>query len=451
MKLSRALRLPGAARVALTGAGGKTTALFQAARELSLDQGGQPRTVLVSATTHLGKDQVRFADQHRILTSEADVESLSEQVPPGIVLCTGGPGREDRMLGLEMPILATLHQLAESLDAPLLVEADGSRRLPLKAPGEHEPVIPAFTSTLVVVAGLSGLGQPLDESQVHRSQRFADLSGLSTGDPVTPEALVRVLLHPSGGLKAAPPAARKVALLNQADTDSLQSVAKRMAASLLEGFDSVLIAALEPETSAGGVFAVHERIAGIVLAAGASQRFGSPKQLLSWGQETFVHRVARTALEAGLSPVVVVTGAYASEVAEAVRDLPVEVVDNPDWEAGQSASVITGLRRLPRETGGAVFLLADQPQAPEPLIRQLYALHAGSLAPIVAPQADGQRANPVLFDRDTFPDLLQLQGDTGGRALFSRFRPIWLPWHDPNLLLDVDTQGDYRRLMEIQP
>jgi molybdenum cofactor cytidylyltransferase len=75
-------------------------------------------------------------------------------------------------------------------------------------------------------------------------------------------------------------------------------------------------------------------------------------------------------------------------------------------------------------------------------------MHCGSLAPIIAPLVSGQRSNPVLFDRDTFGDLLALEGDQGGRALFSRYPVQWLPWHDVNLLLDIDTPEDYQRLTE---
>jgi CTP:molybdopterin cytidylyltransferase MocA len=58
-----------------------------------------------------------------------------------------------------------------------------------------------------------------------------------------------------------------------------------------------------------------------------------------------------------------------------------------------------------------------------------------------------QRANPVLFDRDTFADLLTLEGDVGGRAIFHKHRVEYLPWHDERLLLDVDTPEMYARLI----
>ena len=109
---------------------------------------------------------------------------------------------------------------------------------------------------------------------------------------------------------------------------------------------------------------MSESVAGIILAAGASQRMGQPKPLLLWRGKPFVCHVARTALDAGLTPVVIVIGAHAEEVWAALADLPVEIVYNPNWAEGQSTSVQAGLQSLPPETDAAVFLLADQPHIP---------------------------------------------------------------------------------------
>jgi molybdenum cofactor cytidylyltransferase len=73
--------------------------------------------------------------------------------------------------------------------------------------------------------------------------------------------------------------------------------------------------------------------------------------------------------------------------------------------------------------------------------------HAEGLYPIVAPMVLDRRANPVLFDRVTFPDLMTIEGDTGGRAIFHKHRVEYLPWHDDGLLLDVDTPEQYQRLI----
>jgi molybdenum cofactor cytidylyltransferase len=128
--------------------------------------------------------------------------------------------------------------------------------------------------------------------------------------------------------------------------------------------------------------------------------------------------------------------------------MEVQLLHNPDWQEGQSTSLKAGLRSLPPEVGGAVFLLADQPQIPAGLVRLLVEEHSTNLGLIVAPLVDGRRANPVLFDRRTFPILMALIGDVGGRALFAKYPITWVPWHDSAILLDVDTPEDYQRLLD---
>jgi molybdenum cofactor cytidylyltransferase len=361
-----------------------------------------------------------------------------------------------------------LHDVHEHHKLPLLIEADGSRQRPLKAPADHEPVIPEFVDAVIVVAGMTGLGKPLTEQFVHRPEIFARLSGLARRATVTPEALTRLLTHPSGGMKNIPVGARRVALLNQADTPALQALAKMIAEQLLPCYHTVVAASLNPPSTItdrqSKIHAVYEPLAGIILAGGGSSRFGQPKQLLDWHGKPFVRAVAETALTAGLSPVMVVTGANAEQVETALNDLPVIIVRNADWQSGQSSSIRAGLADLlspdrgekgraaagrveMREVGAVIFLLADQPQITPAVLQALAGEHARTLAPIVAPLVNGQRANPVLFDRITFPDLMALTGDVGGRMIFSLYPVSYLPWHAEDLLLDVDTPEEYRKLV----
>lgn len=434
MKLSRALRIDvdiNHRRIAFVGAGGKTTAVFQLARELI-------PPVLVTSTTHFGVWQIPLADRHIVVKTSDDLAGTPSD---GITLLTG-PIEGDRTTPLHHSHV--LNDVRE-LDIPLLIECDGSRNLPLKAPAEHEPPIPDFVDTVIVVAGLSRLGQPLDESHIHRPHLFSVLSGLEPGKLVTPASVVRVLLHSEGGLKNIPTGARRTCLLNQADTPELQAVAGNMANELLASYDSVIIASLKDKI----IHAVHDHVAGIILAAGESARFGKPKQLLDWHGEPFVRVVAKKALAAGLSPVVIVTGANANEVEAAIKDLDVTIVRNERWKNGQGLSIAKGIESLPGNIGASIFLLADQPQVSVGVLRALIESHRRELPAIVAPLIlEERRGNPVLFDRVTFPDLLSLQGDVGGRAIFHKHKVEYLPWHDDALLLDVDTPEDYQRLID---
>lgn len=439
LTLAGALRFEAASIIAFTGSGGKTTAIFQLARESKVP-------VIVTATSHLGVWQSVMADRHIVAHNSKAVGGLSNDLPH-VTLITGDIDG-DRTQPVSGEVLESVRNFCRHHSIPLLIEADGSRQKPLKAWAGHEPPIPGFANTVVQLVGLNAIGRPLTDEFVHRSELFAETCLVNIGDEITSEDLVRFLLHPNNPWDRFPVHARRIIVLNQADTPALQSAARGMARKLLSRFHSVIIASL----SQGMVFAVHEPVAGMILAAGESARFGKPKQLLDWHGEPFVRVAARRALEAGLSPVVVVTGAYAEEVEPAVRGLDVQIVRNEDWTSGQAGSIKAGLRAVIsmgyNNAGACIFLLADQPHITPSILQALMEQHAEGLPPVLVPLVMDRRANPVLFDRATFPDLLTLEGDVGGRAILHRYQVAYLPWHDDRLLLDVDTPEQYQRLIE---
>ncbi len=461
MLLRNALRLASSDHpkpiIALTGAGGKSTLLFRLGAELAA--AGQQ--VLLTATTKLWSQQV---DRAPFALIAADPQVLAGELPTSLrgyrqVLAAAGPAAEPgKVRGLAPEVVCRLAALPD-VDA-VVVEADGSRERPLKAPASHEPVVPACATQVIVVAGMAAVGQPLDERAVHRPELAAALSGLSPGDPLTEPAIARLLAHPQGGLKGVPDGAQVALFLNlaadeaqlPAEADARLAAARQIARLVLHSdrptrFGAVLIGSARASEP---VDEVHGRVAGVVLAAGRAARFGgnTPKQLLPWGEgNTLVGRVVETALSAAtLDEVLVVTGYQADAVAAALANRPARCVFNPQWQSGQSSSVQAALAALAPDTAAVVFLLADQPDVTAEAIDALVQAHRRSLAPIVAPiYADGQRGNPVLFDCSTFVELRTLRGDAGGRSLIAHYGAAVqkMPIDQPRPM-GIETWEDYQ-------
>lgn len=437
--LAQVLRIDHGQCVAIVGAGGKTTILFRLARNLA--------PAVVTTSTHLAASQDVLADRHILLYQDMDVSKLQlDDLDHEVVLITGPLNDSGtRLLAPSKNQLNHLNNYCKAKNIPFLIESDGSRRLSMKAPGEHEPAIPDFVDSVIVVSGLSNIGRPLTEENVHRPEVFARLGQISLGDVIDPLALAKVLLHPEGGLKNIPPDALKKLVLTQVNTDPEKSNGSQVAGLCANGFDSIILCDLYP--GHGELHARNEKTSGIILAGGDSSRFGKNKLIEKYHGKAFVKNIAETALKAGLEPVVVVTGKDDLEIRKHLVGMPVQIVTNPDWQSGQSTSVKAGLKAMPRSIGGVIFLLGDQPQVSVELIHALMERHAKSLAPVVAPLIGGRRGNPVLFDRVSFNELSMLEGDSGGRQIFHNFQVDYLEWLDGKMLIDVDTLEDYDRLL----
>jgi molybdenum cofactor cytidylyltransferase len=191
-------------------------------------------------------------------------------------------------------------------------------------------------------------------------------------------------------------------------------------------------------------------IAGIVLAAGRSSRLGRPKQLLPLHGEPLIRHTLRQVLKSTLDEVIVVTGHKADEVRDAVADLPVACVFNPDAAAGQSTSVRAGLAALSPDVEASVFVLGDQPGVDPNVIDSLIATWRASRSPVVAPRYEERIGNPVLFDRRVFPELTQLEGDAGARPVVRAYQDtgeLQLVPVEGVAPPDVDTEADYAALI----
>jgi len=188
------------------------------------------------------------------------------------------------------------------------------------------------------------------------------------------------------------------------------------------------------------------RLAGVVLAAGTSSRFGANKLLLRLDSEPLVRRAARQAAEAGLGPVIVVLGHEADVVAGALGGLAVETIVNPAYRAGMYGSMQTGIKRVPGDCAGAVVLLGDMPLVKAAMIEALVERFRRGTEPLVLSLYGEVPAPPTLYARSLFPALARA-GMGGGRevVLAHRGEAAEIRWPE-TLLADVDRPEDAARL-----
>ena len=191
---------------ALIGGGGKTMLLYTLAEELH-----RRGTVIVTTSTHIQRPE-----QYPVLP-EGGKDAVAAALSENGVVCVAGRSPEGK---LSAPALSfgALSELADFV----LVEADGSKRLPLKAHAPHEPVIPPESGRTILMAGASGFGKPV-RAAAHRPGLYARLAGCGADEPVTPEIAARVILAEGLGDEI---------IVNQSETPEARENARRLAENL---------------------------------------------------------------------------------------------------------------------------------------------------------------------------------------------------------------------------
>jgi molybdenum cofactor cytidylyltransferase len=189
----------------------------------------------------------------------------------------------------------------------------------------------------------------------------------------------------------------------------------------------------------------------IVLAAGASTRMGKPKQLLPYQGRSLLRYTVEQAIASKAQPIVVVLGAYAELIQPNIKDLPIDVVENPSWSQGMSTSIHVGMSALDMTSVDAVIItLCDQPfvsaQIFDRLIETYHSIHSA----IVASKYQQTCGVPALFDRALFPHLLELKGQAGAKRIIDQYpNHLHAVPFEPGAI-DIDTPDDYENLKQME-
>ena len=191
----------------------------------------------------------------------------------------------------------------------------------------------------------------------------------------------------------------------------------------------------------------------VILAAGASSRMGQPKAGLALTDraDTFLSRVIRTFLTAGLPDIVVVSGAADDDVRRAAAPFErwVRVAHNAGWQQGQLSSLLIGLAEptvTPIE--GALMTLVDTPLVTPATVRTIVATWRRARAPIVRPARGDEHGHPVIFDASVFDELRAADRAAGAKSVVRAHAGeiVNVPIEDPGAYTDIDTPQDYEEL-----
>jgi molybdenum cofactor cytidylyltransferase len=189
-------------------------------------------------------------------------------------------------------------------------------------------------------------------------------------------------------------------------------------------------------------------IAIIILAAGASTRMGTPKQLLTYQERSFVRHITEIALASVCQPVIVVLGAYAEIIRPQLSQLPIQIVESLQWNCGMSASIKSGielLNNLPQTIEAAVIALCDQLFISPEIINQLVEAYYSTKKPIIASEYAGTFGAPALFSHIYFSELAALKEAEGAKRIINKHlnQVYCVPF--PLGYIDIDTPKDYEQ------
>lgn len=189
----------------------------------------------------------------------------------------------------------------------------------------------------------------------------------------------------------------------------------------------------------------------ILLAAGASKRLGQPKQLLAYGNQSFLQYSLQTAIASKAFSVVVVLGAQAQIIQEKIKETTAHIVVNNNWTEGMASSIRCGIdffNKVHPSADGVILMMCDQPFVTAALLNQIVEAYQKGEKRIVTCGYDNTFGPPVFFHRSLFPELLQLKGDVGARSIVRKYIDDVEVIPFPEGTFDIDTKRDYERLAE---
>ena len=202
-----------------------------------------------------------------------------------------------------------------------------------------------------------------------------------------------------------------------------------------------------------GVDKYNLNIGIVILAAGASTRMGTPKQLLRYQERSLLHHTVEIAIASICRPIVVVLGAYAQLIQPEISQFPIQIVENLQWNQGMSSSIRVGIGKLRTsnpEVEAVIITLCDQPFISTEIINQLALTYRSTNQPIVACEYAQTLGVPALFSDRLFSELMTLKSSEGAKQVIKKHSQEVFIISFPEGATDIDTPKEYAELFTIK-
>ena len=362
-----------------------------------------------------------------------------------------------------------LKKFSEKCDYAV-IEGDGSKSKPLKGWGEREPVYIVNTTKSVGIIPINIIGERIDDRNIHRMEKFLKISKGKEGEILKLEHLYNIIIHKNGLFQYS--LGEKILILNctetKKDRENVLKLAKMIKNNV--GFKNVKVSAASLKERKyykieEGVSKQEEnqnnpdsKISAVIMASGKSERMGENKLLLEYKGMTFIENILEKVINEKFYEVAIVVSdrkvkKKCQDFIEKFNEInnsetaerSIYIVENREPEKGQSESIKLGLKIL-RKCSGYMFFSGDQPFLSKDTIKKVMRNFKEGM--ITVPEYNGKKGLPTIFGKNFKNELLELEGDTGGKPVIERNKDKIkiVKIENPYEGRDIDTKEDYEMI-----
>ena len=412
------------------GGGGKTSLIKEGADRLS-KAGYQ---VIITTTTKLGKEE--FKDYTIKVLKEFNNLLKDEGKKNRIKVLISEIG-EKKLIGFKKEELEKIDFIP--LNQIILVEADGSRRMPVKVPYGYEPVIPANTGKLFLVFGASALGETIREANTYNLDNVKDcLLGETKYTPGVFKSLIEKKWL--GILKDF----NSFIFFNQGDKlENRQELAEVSDYFKKEyGIFGSIGSVLEKKIYHSNIL----RLGCLILAAGEGKRIRLAKQLLRYKKESFLEAAIKKYNSFAFKTIVTL-GYHKEDIKKEIEEIGFKFKEIEGYREGMGSSFRESYREFSR-VEALLVTPCDLPLIKEETIKKIIAAFIQNPHKTILPKYEGKKGHPVLFSFEDLKLFAKIKGDEGGRSILKELDLLELSLDDPGIIADIDTRIEYLKLKE---